>query len=452
MACVIHTNLYDDDVLQKLQKDLTKKIESGNRQYGVSSKTIYTYFVRENVENRPCNIPFSYGLKLAETENIKIERPNRKVLGSIQYEFRGCLREEQKKCRDEALALLQRHKAVMLSCYTGFGKTVTAINMASKIKLKTFIIVPKKPLLVQWAAEVRAFLPDASVKIIEPRKIAALGATCPDVCVINACNIQKLDAGFLKKYGFVIVDEAHLQMTEKLSENLLRVTPRYLLGITATPYREDDYNALFKLFFGNEKISYSLQKKHLVYKVKTGFTPENDKYLKYGPNYKSKVDWNGILEDQAKNEKRNQLIINIITQFADRVFLVLVKRVEHGQYLMRRLQERGEKVTSLLGKQQEFDKDARILVGTNSKIGTGFDHPRLDTLLAAADMVSYYIQFIGRVMRRKDVEPLIFDLVDSHPTLKRHFKQRSKVYTAHGGQITNLDLASNPGMGSFYIK
>ena len=120
----------------------------------------------------------------------------------------------------------------------------------------------------------------------------------------------------------------------------------------------------------------------------------------------------------------------------------MVKRVEHGQYIKDCLEKLGEKVTSLLGKQQEFDKEARILIGTNSKIGTGFDHPRLDTLLAAADMVSYYIQFIGRVMRRKDVEPIIFDLVDNHPTLKKHFEKRSNVYSKHGGEIKKFYIDS----------
>ena len=147
MACVIHTNLYDDKVLVKVQKDLTKKIESGNKQYGTNqSKTVYVFSVNEQVESRPCNVPFSYGLK---STLIDIERPNRKNLLSMKHEFQGELRDEQKNCRNQALTLLQERKSVMLSCYTGFGKTVTAINMASKIKLKTFIVVPKKPLLKQ---------------------------------------------------------------------------------------------------------------------------------------------------------------------------------------------------------------------------------------------------------------------------------------------------------------
>jgi superfamily II DNA or RNA helicase len=450
MACVIHTNHYEDKVLQKLQKDLTIKIEPGsfyqkNYQKGIQpAKIIYVFSVNDKVDSRPCNIPFYYGLNLASKKSIEIERPSRKKLGTIHYNFIGSLRDEQKKCRDQALTLLQLHKSVILSCYTGFGKTVTAINMASKIKLKTFIVVPKKTLLGQWESEIKQFLPQAHVVVIEPNKIKNMSDDVlddsPDFCIINACNIHKINKDFLKFYGFVIVDEAHLCMTEKLSENLLCLTPRYLLGITATPYREDGYNSLFDLFFGQEKVKYALNKKHTVYKVKTGFAPNMDKYLKFGPNYKSKVDWNSILDEQSKDEKRNQIIINIVRQFKERVFLILVKRVEHGNYLLSQLEQLGEKVTSLLGKQQEFDKDARILIGTNSKIGTGFDHPKLDTLLAAADMVSYYIQFIGRVMRRKDVEPIIFDLVDSHPTLKKHFDKRSKVYEKHGGEILKFKL------------
>lgn len=441
MACIIHTNDYEDKVLVKLQKDLTIRIEPSQfakNNGSTQAKVVHLYLVNDKVESRPCNIPFSYGLQLP-LKNIQIERPNRKLLGSMNHEFRGSLREEQKQCRDKALLMLQSHKSAMLSCYTGFGKTVTAINMASKIKLKTFIVVPKKPLLGQWEAEIKTFLPTANVMVIVPNKIKNIDlSNPPDFCIINACNIHKTDPLFLKCYGFVIVDEAHLQMTEKLSTNLLYLTPRYLLGITATPYREDGYNTLFNLFFGNEKVKYTLNKKHIVYKVKTGFAPKEEKYLKVGSTYKSKVDWNKILDEQSKDEQRNKLIINIVSKFKDRVFLILVKRVEHGQHLAQRLEQLGEKVTSLLGKQQEFDKEARILIGTNSKIGTGFDHPKLDTLLCGCDMVSYYIQFIGRVMRRKDVEPVIFDLVDSHPTLKKHFEKRLKVYTKHGGEVVKF--------------
>ncbi len=52
------------------------------------------------------------------------------------------------------------------------------------------------------------------------------------------------------------------------------------------------------------------------------------------------------------------------------------------------------------GSNQKFDKNCKVLIGTSAKIGTGFDFDKLDTLLLAADVVEYYIQFIGRIMRK----------------------------------------------------
>ena len=65
---------------------------------------------------------------------------------------------------------------------------------------------------------------------------------------------------------------------------------------------------------------------------------------------------------------------------ADRNFtcniLILTKRIEQGKYLYDRLVEEGEYVQSLLGKQQDFDHECRVLVGTVSKVSVGFDFAR----------------------------------------------------------------------------
>lgn len=440
MSCVIRTNDYDNAVLAKLERDLSKRIEPPGQKYTANLKVMRAYIVDEKDPDRPCNVPFNYGLKSSLKYNIVTKRPNRKITESFHHVFEGELRHEQKACRTQMIAFLQEHKSVILACYTGFGKTVTALNVASKIKLKTLITVPKKPLMAQWSAEINKFIPNATVLVVDAKMAKSVNSVdVPDFAIVNACNIHKICPNFLKKYGLVIVDEAHLQMTETLCHNLLKLTPRYLIGVTATPYREDGYDFLFNMFFGDSKVTISLNKKHVVYKVKTGFRPNNGKILKLGPQYKTKLDWNALLDEQAKNVERNDLIVKIVEHFKARTFLILVKRVEHGKLLMDRLIADGESVTSLLGKQQQFDPDARILIGTNSKIGTGFNHPKLDTLLCACDMVSYYIQFVGRIMRRTDVEPVVFDLVDSHPILKKHFQKRLKVYVKHGGQVSIME-------------
>ena len=223
-------------------------------------------------------------------------------------------------------------------------------------------------------------------------------------------------------------------MAETLSRCLQYVYPRYLIGLTATPYRPDGLDILLNLYFGQNKIIRQLYKKHTVYKVNTGFKPKVEKTMQ------GRVNWNSILEAQASNEDRNELIIKIIQKFNDRNFLVLVKRVDQGKYLLEKLKQTGESVTDLIGSNQNFDHDARILIGTCQKVGVGFDHSKLDTLLLATDLEEYFVQYLGQIFRTKDNEPIIFDIVDDNSILNKHFNTRQKVYKELGGTVKLFDL------------
>jgi superfamily II DNA or RNA helicase len=192
-------------------------------------------------------------------------------------------------------------------------------------------------------------------------------------------------------------------------------------------------DVLLQLYFGKHKIIRKLWRKHTVYKIDTKFKPA----IEYSAN--GRVNWGIVLDSQANDEDRNELIINILKHFSDRNFLVLVKRISQGKHLIKRLEEEKQDVTSLLGSNQEFEVTSRILVGTASKTGTGFDHPRLNALLLAADVEEYFIQYLGRVFRTKEVEPIIVDLVDNYSILHKHFLTRQKVYQDHGGTVKTVD-------------
>ena len=122
-----------------------------------------------------------------------------------------------------------------------------------------------------------------------------------------------------------------------------------------------------------------------------------------------------------------------------RNILIMSKRIEQSEYIYSRLLEEKESVTNLIGKKQEFDKEARILVATVTKTGTGFDHPKLDCLILASDLESYFVQILGRVLRKPDVKPLVFDLVDENPILEKHFKTRKSTYLDIGGKIVDFN-------------
>ena len=308
--------------------------------------------------------------------------------------------------------------------------TMCSIKLATMIKLKTMILVNKIILMNQWKEAVLKFCPKATVTLLTSKSTHIDS----DFYIINAQNVEKIDTTITKNIGCVILDEAHLLMTNVYSRALLSLYPRYLLGLSATPYRPDDYDHLINIYFGKGIISRKLDREHHVYSVTTNYKP----IVEYMDN--GKLNWNTVLDSISYNEARNVLLTNIICKYNTRVFLVLVKRIIHGQILEKMLIEKGESVSSLLGNNQEFDKDARILIGTVSKVGVGFDHPRMNTLLLAVDIEQYFIQYLGRVFRTKDTIPIVIDIVDNHSLLKKHYSTRKKVYEQHGGIITNTYL------------
>lgn len=237
------------------------------------------------------------------------------------------------------------------------------------------------------------------------------------------------------KYGLngPVVHNCHLIVAETLVKSLKYIYPRYLIGLSATPYRNDGLNKMLDFYFGENKIIREMNRKHIVYKVETGINIPNEK------TEQGRVNWGSVLKYQSQNIERNELIIKIIKYFSDRNFLILCKRVEQATYIFENLKKSGESVDNLIGSKQTFDKDSRILVGIHQKISVGFDHPKLDTLLLATDLDAYFIQSLGRIFRKQDTIPIVFDLVDSNAILIKHYKNRKIVYNNVGGEIVNFN-------------
>lgn len=417
MSRKILINSLTDTELQKISIDL--QIVPEPSKYALFAKPTPIFLFETDDEY--LYVPFSYGKKYP--------RPNREDFPDAKINFKGVLRENQKEIYPEAISLLNKKGSVIISGYPGFGKTGLSIFIACRIKLRTLVFSHRVVLINQWRDAIKKFSPNAKVQILTPK---AKLKDDTDFAIINVSNVCKFSRDFYTSFGCLIVDECHLIMASKLSACMRYITPRYLIGLSATPYRMDGLDVLLDNYFGTEKIIRKLYRKHTVYKLETGIQPEV-KLNKMG-----KVDWNSVMESQCENRDRNETIIKIIKYFSSRVFLVLCKRVSQANYLVERLEEEKEDVTSLIGSNQTFEQSSRILIGIVGKVGVGFDHPRLDTLLLASDVEQYFIQYLGRVFRREDSEPVIIDLVDDYSLLKKHFRTRNAVYIEHGGAVRDF--------------
>ena len=354
---------------------------------------------------------------------VKCERKRSKPRKQVKDALRTGIRLEKKGEDDYYGFTLDGNHRYLLGDFTVTHNTALAINIASTIKLKTLIIVNKLVLINQWAESIEFFCEEATYQKV---KTKSKKEDC-DFYIINAQNVEKMGREYFEDVGLVVVDEAHNIMAETLSRSLHHITPRYLLGLSATPYRPDELNVLIDYYFGTEKVIRELNREHHVYKIETGIKYKIEKTID------GRLNWGNLLDQQSEHAGRNAKIVEIVVKERERNFLILVKRVKQGELLMSMLQEVGEDVTSLLGSNQEFDRESRILIGTCQKVGVGFDHKKMDALILAADIEEYFIQYLGRVFRTKEKIPIIFDLVDNQGTLKKHFSTRENVYKKHGG-------------------
>ena len=374
-------------------------------------------------------LPFSYAIS-----SLEMVRPSRTNYKQSDILFSSELRPEQIEVKDEAIALLNKKGHVMIASYTGFGKSILGVYLGCLTKLKILVIIPNKTVLIpQWVESFEKFCTNVKVQVLSSKD--SILDENSNVYIMNALTAGKKDPTFFKGIGTVIVDESHLIAAEMLIKSMHNVCPRYLIGLSATPYRNDGLDILIKLHFGKDVIERKMNRKHYAYFIKTGFTPEVEH------DNKGKIIWNSIINSQSNNPDRNKLIATIANKHNDRVFLILVKRVEQAKEIGRLLVELGEtKVSVLHGNEKEVDQESRIIIGTQQKCGIGFDFPRLDALILGNDLEDYFIQSLGRIFRRKDSIPIVFDLVDNHPILIKHWKTRRTIYLEHGGIIQEYNL------------
>ena len=407
MSIVIESKDISPELEDKILKEVfVKKIEGGNsfsfNKFSKNPKEKIVQPLRVSQDQTKAYLPFDWAL-----QNIKnVKRPSREQFTAINVKFNTSLREGQKQVKDECVSALNKKGSILLSLFPGFGKTCLAIFLASKIGLKTLIICHRIILIEQWIKAIERFIDNPKIGFVKPSLSSKKmdQAKSADFLIVNAQNIKTLGEEFFKDVGLVIIDEIHCILAESLSECLGYLYPRYLIGLSATPYRSDNLDKLLDFYFGeSNKIVRELYHQHIVYKIDTGLEYEEDS-----------KEWNAMISSQCLHEKRNNLIVKIALHFKDRHFLILCKRVDQAKYIFSKLEEEKENVSMIVEDNNEFDPESRIIVASTQKCGVGFSHDILDSLILGSDIEEYFIQYLARVMRTEEVKPMVFDLVDNN--------------------------------------
>jgi superfamily II DNA or RNA helicase len=407
----------------EISKEHLKKLK-------ITSCTNETISVFE-VNQKDIFIPFNFARTLGLT-------PKPKQIPLTSKAFTGTLRPLQQNVKQLALKSLQETGTIVISAEPGFGKTITTIDLICTIAKPAVIFVKQSMVQDQWVKAISAHAPTKKVFSITTTKPMQQDA---DIYIVNPIILKKnieetrFTLSDFEHIKLLVVDELHQIVTKILHRAFFKFQPDYVIGLSATPYRPrlDPFGPVIAWFFGTGVAGSKLFRKHKVYCVKTGFIPETRTQQHSG-----KLDWSSVLTSQARDPARNKLIVDLILRFPERTWLILVKRVEHAKTLQTLFDEKGVPSSTITGSDREFDKASKILIGTTPKIGVGFDHAPIDALCMAADVLEYFEQFLGRCMRRQDVEPIIIDFEDKFNPLIKHFKCRIQKYKEHGGEFVSF--------------
>lgn len=323
----------------------------------------------------------------------------------------------------------------------GYGKTFMALNIAVLLKRRFLIVVDKEFLMNQWKSEIENFIEGARVGILQANKVQ-IDAEKYDItiCMIQTICRRELPEGFFDQYGFTIFDECHHLGAAYFCQALKKIQTKYMLGLSATPDREDGLSCVFEYHLGDP-----------VYK-NTKRAPDREAIVKAvwfdseDPTYKDvPVNWRGepitakLLNQVADFEPRNKRILRLIDEYAtnpDRFILILSDRISQLEWFEKALNELPYVHGYYIGgmKQTKLDENAdkcQILLATYQMASEAFSVKKLNTVILATPRKNVE-QSTGRIFRQRiderKVAPHIIDIIDSHDCHKRRWFVRQKFY------------------------
>ena len=340
----------------------------------------------------------------------------------VALSFQGTLKPFQQQAAEQ---MLKREFGV-LSAPTGSGKTVIALYLIAARGQPALVVVHNRELAFQWIERIRTFLglPEEAVGLIGAGR-KELGRPVTVALIQSLCKCVREVAPLT---GYLVVDECHRTPSRTFTEAVSAFDARFMLGLTATPWRRDRLSRLIFWYLGD--VHHAIDKAEL---VAGGHILAADVVIRetsFSPYHDPVREYSRMLSELTADDDRNRLIAGDVAAEArtgQGVCLVLSDRKKHCETLQALLRYRYKTDSALLtgdvAPRQRRDVlteigagGVRVLVATGQLIGEGFDCRDLTTLFIATPVrfSGRLLQYLGRVLRPAPgkTRARVYDYVD----------------------------------------
>lgn len=385
-------------------------------------------------------VPKAYGLQTygVPTQNL-CPTP-----ACVDLEFRGTLMAEQHAPVEAYMraAIDPLRMGGILQLPPGAGKTVMALYIMCRLRVKTMIIVHKEFLQTQWVERIAQYVPDAKVGLLKQNKAEVEGKDITIASLQSLCMRDYTGKASFDEFGLVIIDECHHIGAHVFSKALLKVNFRYALGLSATVQRKDGLTKVFKWFIGD--VVYKVAKKQSVVCGVQTITLRSTNTVEYTREHmlrNGKVNMARMINNVCSYTPRTRLVLSrlygLLEAEPTRNVIMLSDRRQHLEDIRAALEKDGRHTSGLyIGGMKNADleesKQKQIILGTYNMVSEGFDLPKLDTLFLLTPK-SDVEQSVGRIQRKhaytaEDNLPLVIDVVDDFSLFRNQANKRATFY------------------------
>lgn len=389
----------------------------------------------------------------------------------------------------------------IINVLAGFGKSFIVGGLIARVKVRTLVILPKKPLALQMVADLSTFLncrvamykntksakptapptapptvqpttptasptaqPTKPTKPTKPKSKSTNGL--PDVAVVVINTALTMPQDIIDQFSFAVMDECHTLCSKARQDIFRRANLRLMIGLSATTSdRRDKKDPLVHNHMTIGGVIFATDVPGFKYADDTKFIGGVDIVNYHGPPELTKV----LVANGMPNVK---MMLDQIISDPYRMKLCVIKLKElleanHNIYVfcaekdpLSKLHDELTKhfpilapelagVKAFNGDTKESDiqtikNNARVLLSTYGYAGTGVSIIRFTAILFISPQRANMKQIIARILRRgsdPSIERKIVDIVDANiRPLKKQLESRELAYYHYGFETDETDI------------
>jgi superfamily II DNA or RNA helicase len=323
----------------------------------------------------------------------------------------------------------------LLGDFTVTHNTVCALNIISKVKQKTLIIVHKGFLLNQWIERIEQFLPTAKIGKIQGQ-IIDINDKDIVIGMLQSLSMKEYPVDMFDSFGLTVIDECHHISSEVFSRSLLKVVTKYTLGLSATMQRKDGLTKVFKMFLGDIVFSQQREPDESVLVKAIEYQTNDDEFNGTIYDYRGNPQYSTMITKLCEYNRRSEFILEVIKKELEEkkdqqimilgqnksILIYLYKAIEH-----RRIATVGYYVGGMKEEDLKESEGKQIIIATYAMAAEGLDIKTLTTLLLVTPRTDV-VQAVGRILRVKHDRPLVIDIIDTHDVFQNQWKKRLVFY------------------------